>query len=80
MVKKYPDASSTIKILFKLLCDIKELAGCTPASVGKSVEWATISNYTEENHLNYCNVLNGKTLFIANMDTDSTGTESMPGD
>jgi hypothetical protein len=42
LVKMYPDAASPIKLLFKVLCDIEDLAGCKPASVGKNVECATI--------------------------------------
>jgi hypothetical protein len=52
-------------MLFKLLCDIEDLAGCTPASVGESVEWATIVSHAEENRANYYQPLKGGSLFSA---------------
>jgi hypothetical protein len=54
LVKMYPDAASPLKLIFKVTCDIEDLAGCTPASVGESVEWATIVSQAEENRANYC--------------------------
>jgi hypothetical protein len=41
MVKEYHYSASLIKLFLKELCDIVDLAGCTLASVGESVEWAT---------------------------------------
>jgi hypothetical protein len=35
--------------LFKVLCDIGDLAGYTPASVGESEEWAAIVRSAEDN-------------------------------
>jgi hypothetical protein len=61
----YPDAASPLKLLFKVLCDIEDLAGCTPASVGESVEWATVVSQAEENRANYCQALKGGCLHIA---------------
>jgi hypothetical protein len=65
LVKLYPDSSSPHKLLFKVFCDIEDLAGCTPASVGESVEWATIVSQAEENRANYCQALKGGCLFSA---------------
>jgi hypothetical protein len=39
LVAKYPDADAQLKQLFKLLCDIEEVARYTPASVGDSDQW-----------------------------------------
>jgi hypothetical protein len=33
LVAQYPDADAQLKQLFKLLCDIEDVAGYTPASV-----------------------------------------------
>jgi hypothetical protein len=47
------------------LCNIEDLAGHIPAPVGERVDWADIISSSEENQLNYCKVLNGKTFFIS---------------
>jgi hypothetical protein len=49
--------------LFQVLCDIEDIDGITPASVGESKEWAAIISSTEENHESYCQALLGKPLF-----------------
>jgi hypothetical protein len=54
-----------LKQLYKLLGDIEDVAGHTPASVGESAEWGVIVNAAEENGLSYCKALHGKTLFSA---------------
>jgi hypothetical protein len=54
-----------MKLLFKSLCDIKYLAGFTPAPVGQSEELAAINNSAEESHENYCKFLRGKALLSA---------------
>jgi hypothetical protein len=48
-----------------LLCDIEDVAGYTPASVGDSDQWSSIVNTAEENQVNLCKALTGKTLFNA---------------
>jgi hypothetical protein len=48
-VQQYPDVDAQLKQLFKLLGDIEDVAGHTPASVGESTEWAAIVNAAEEN-------------------------------
>jgi hypothetical protein len=47
-----------------LLGDIEDVTGQTPASVGESAEWAAIVNAAEENGVNYCKALHGKTLLV----------------
>jgi hypothetical protein len=36
LLNQSPDADAQLKQLFKVLCDIEEVAGYTPASVGDS--------------------------------------------
>lgn len=48
---KYLDAATSVKLLFKVLCDIANLAGYTPASVEDGEEWVAILN-SEENREN----------------------------
>jgi hypothetical protein len=51
--------------LHKLLRDIEALAGCTPAAVGESEEWAAVVRSAEDNRENYSLALQGKTLYSA---------------
>jgi hypothetical protein len=53
LVQQYPDAGAQLKQLFKVLGDVEDMAGRTPASVGESAEWAAIVNAAEENGANY---------------------------
>jgi hypothetical protein len=59
----YPDAAPTMQQLFKVLCDIDNLANSTPISVGERREWPAITNSAEDNRENYCKVLRVKTPF-----------------
>jgi hypothetical protein len=43
--------------LYKILCDIEDVAGYTPASVGESEQWASIVSRVEENRANFCKAL-----------------------
>jgi hypothetical protein len=54
-----------LKQLFKVLCDIEDIAGCTPALVGDSDLWSSIVKSAEENKRNFCKALDGKTLYSA---------------
>jgi hypothetical protein len=54
-----------MKQLFKVLCDIEDLAGYIPASVSESEEWAAIVRAAEDNRESYYVVLRGKTLYSA---------------
>jgi hypothetical protein len=51
--------------LFKVLCEIEDLASYTPSSVGESEQWAAIVSSAEDYPESYCNALRGKTLFTA---------------
>jgi hypothetical protein len=62
LVQQYPEADTQLKQLFKLLGDIEDLAGHTPASVGEIAEWAAIVDAAEENGVSYCKCLHGKPL------------------
>jgi hypothetical protein len=42
IVNTHPDAAPCLQQLYKVLSDIEALAGCTPATVGESEEWAAI--------------------------------------
>jgi hypothetical protein len=65
LAQQNPDADSQLKQLFKVLGDIEDMEGHTPASVRESAEWAAILNAAEENGANYCKALHGKTLSSA---------------
>jgi hypothetical protein len=52
LVGEYPDAEAQLKQLFKVPCDIEDLAGYTPASVGESHDWTSIVNTVEETRAN----------------------------
>jgi hypothetical protein len=61
----YPEATSVVQQIRKVLSDIENLAGCTPAIVGESSVWTTIVNSAEDNRVNFCKSLDGKPLFRA---------------
>jgi hypothetical protein len=63
IISTYPDASSSMQQLLKVLSDIEDLASYTPASIGESKEWAKIISSAEENRKNCCKAIQGKTLF-----------------
>jgi hypothetical protein len=65
LLSQSPDADIQLKQLFKVLCDIEDVAGYTPTSVGDSAQWSSIVNTAEENRLNFCKALDGKTLYSA---------------
>jgi hypothetical protein len=58
LVQQYPDAVAQLKQLFKVLGDIEDVAGHTPASVMSSTEWAAIVNAAEGNGANCSKALN----------------------
>jgi hypothetical protein len=61
----HPDATPCMQQLFKVLRDIEDLAGYTPASVGKSEEWVAIVRSAEDNREIYSLALRAKTLCSA---------------
>jgi hypothetical protein len=63
LMVKHPDADAQYRQLFKVLCDIEDVAGYTPAEVGESAEWTVIVSAAEDNRANYCKALSGRTLF-----------------
>jgi hypothetical protein len=65
LLSQSPDAKAQFKQLFRVLCDIEDVAGYTPASVGDSVQWSSIVKATEENRRNFCKALDVKTLYSA---------------
>jgi hypothetical protein len=62
ILSKYPEAASVIQQVYKVLGDIENLAGCTPAEVGESSEWTSTVNTAEEKRTNICKALDGKPL------------------
>jgi hypothetical protein len=54
-----------VQKVYKVLTDIENLAGCTPAKVGESSEWTSIEKSTEGNRSDFCKGLDGKPLFSA---------------
>jgi hypothetical protein len=65
LLSESPDADAQLKQLLNVFCDIEEVAGYTPASVGDSDQWSSIVNSAEENRRNFCKALCGKTLYSA---------------
>jgi hypothetical protein len=65
IVDKHPDAAASMNQLYKVLCEIEDLASFTPAPVGESGEWAAIVSSAEDNRENHCKALRGKPLFSA---------------
>jgi hypothetical protein len=64
-MNKYPEASSVVQHVYKVLSDNEILAGCTPTKVGERPVWRTIVNSAEENRTNFCKGLDEKPLFSA---------------
>jgi hypothetical protein len=71
LIGQFPDANAQLKQLFKVICDIEEMARYTPASVGDSEQWSPIVSTVEQNRQNFCKALTGKTLFSALNGTQS---------
>jgi hypothetical protein len=65
LIKQYPDADPQYRLLYEAICNIEDLAGCTPAAVGESAEWTAIVNTAEDNRATYCKALSGSVLFSA---------------
>jgi hypothetical protein len=63
--KTHPDAAPSMKHLFKVLCDLEALAGCTPRPVGESEERAAVIRAAEDNLESYSVALQGRTLYSA---------------
>jgi hypothetical protein len=63
LLKQYPDADKQYRLLYTTICDIEDLAGCTPAAVGESTQWTEIVNTAEDNRAKYCKALSGKLQF-----------------
>jgi hypothetical protein len=55
IIETHPDAAAPMRQLFKVLCEIEDLASHTPTSVGERAMGCK----------SYCNALCGKTLFSA---------------
>jgi hypothetical protein len=51
--------------LFRVLCDLEALAGCTLTPVAESEEWAAVIRAAENNLESYSVALQGKTLYSA---------------
>jgi hypothetical protein len=63
ITNKYPEAVSVVQQVYKVLNEIEIIAGCAPAKVGESPEWATIVNCADKNRINLCKILVGKAAF-----------------
>lgn len=57
LIRQYSVAEIQYRKLVKVLCDIKDVAGYTPAVVGETAEWISIVSTDEDK------ALSGKTLF-----------------
>jgi hypothetical protein len=65
LMGNYPDADTQYRQLFKVLCDIEDVAGYTLAVFRERAEWTAIASAAEENRTNYCKAPSGKTFFSA---------------
>jgi hypothetical protein len=63
IMNKYPEATSVVQQVHKVLSDIENHAGCTPDKMEESSEWTSILNRAEENIVNICKALDGKQVF-----------------
>jgi hypothetical protein len=63
LVGQHLDAEEQLRKLYKILCDIEDVEGYTPASVGENEQWSSIVSTVEENCANFCKTLSGKTLY-----------------
>jgi hypothetical protein len=64
VIGQFPDADAQLKQLFKVICNIEEMARSTPASVGESKQWSSIVSTAEEIRQNFYKALTGKTVFV----------------
>jgi hypothetical protein len=65
LVGQHSDAEEQLRQLYQILCDIEDVAGYTPTSVGESEQWSSIVSTVEENRANFFKALSGKTLYSA---------------
>jgi hypothetical protein len=65
IVAEHPDAAHVMEQVHKVLGDIVCLAGCAPATVGMSKQWAAVVKSAEQDRRQLCNALKGKLLFSA---------------
>jgi hypothetical protein len=65
LLKQYPDADKQYRLLYTTICDIEDLAGCTPAAIWESTQWTEIVNTAEDNRANYCKALSSMVLLSA---------------
>jgi hypothetical protein len=65
LISNYLHATSSIKSLFKVLCNTESLASNTPASERDSTKWNCTVKNAEENKVYYWKVLTGMTLLNA---------------
>jgi hypothetical protein len=62
IMNKYPEAASVVQQVYKVLSDTENIAGCTPAKVGESIEWSSTVNSAEENRAKICKALGGNPI------------------
>jgi hypothetical protein len=67
ITNKCPEAAAVMQQVHKVLKDIVNLAGCTPAKVGESSEWIPIVSSSEGNRANSYKRLYEKPLFSSFM-------------
>jgi hypothetical protein len=65
LIKQYPDADPPYRLLYNAICNIEDLAGCTPAADGEIAEWTEIIIAAEDNRASYCKALSGSVPFSA---------------
>jgi hypothetical protein len=56
-------ADQQYRRLFKIICDIEDVASYTPAAIGESAERTAIVSAPDDNKASYCKALTGKALF-----------------
>jgi hypothetical protein len=65
IVAKYPDADDVLQQVYKVLCDLVSLAGCTPASVGESEKWVRTVDAAKNDKASLAKIPKGKNLYSA---------------
>jgi hypothetical protein len=58
LIKQYPNADTQYRLLYKIICNIEDVAGCARTEVGESAKWTATVNTAEDNRA-------GKVLFSA---------------
>jgi hypothetical protein len=65
LITKYAEAAPSLQQLYKVLCDVEEVAKSTSPLLGESEEWAAIVSSAEDCREIFSRTLRSKLLFTA---------------